>query len=414
MIINKLPRIVILTVFILLVFCGLIIPSDGNHGILNPKSLTFILTGFFICLHFFLSKKIPIVQIKIINICIFFFAFLLIWLIIAVINNVDDLTGSIDQLKLFIITFLTVIFSVYLINNRFIKEQTIIKAAIYLNFSYSFCKILVVMLHVLGILNIFELLSTLGFRFMSTFIYKDLIRMQTSVDIVTSYLIFFVLNSNVLNLNFTKKFKWLYITISVFSVLLSFSRYLIFCCVIAILLYWLTISIYDKIKSFIILLFFILLSISILGVEPFVKSFESRSMGNYESDLTRVNQTKALMQEFEKTPLFGKGLGGYVNDQVRDEKNQHSYEVQWVAFLMQFGILGTTLLVLCFALIGYQYLCPPITLEKVSFFLIWLLWVLSGFTNPFLISLTSGVLYSLFYLAGRILNNNKKLDVYVR
>ena len=65
------------------------------------------------------------------------------------------------------------------------------------------------------------------------------------------------------------------------------------------------------------------------------------------------------MNELESTPILGRGLGGYVENLVRDGIIQYSYEVQWVAFLMQFGltwIYGTAYPVL---FIFYKLVYPP-------------------------------------------------------
>jgi len=97
-------------------------------------------------------------------------------------------------------------------------------------------------------------------------------------------------------------------------------------------------------------------------------------------------------------------MGGYAESYVRDTKVRHSYEVQWVAFLMQFGLIGMLFLLLPLCFVCWKFCKPPFTIAKLSFFFLFILWLLSGFTNPFLISLTSGIIYSIFILAGMILN----------
>lgn len=128
------------------------------------------------------------------------------------------------------------------------------------------------------------------------------------------------------------------------------------------------------------------------------------SYDNKMSDQTRVEQIAALMDGLEKVPLLGRGLGGYIDSLFRDGLVLHSYEVQWVAFLMQFGMLGFFVLLTPVLIIGYKLFLPPFTRVKLAFFGLFGIWLLSGFTNPFLISLTSGIVYSIFILAADILN----------
>jgi hypothetical protein len=118
-----------------------------------------------------------------------------------------------------------------------------------------------------------------------------------------------------------------------------------------------------------------------------------------KSDETRNSQVKSLIKEFEEVPFLGKGLGGHTEEGIRDNKLKHSYEVQWVAFLMQFGIIGISLIISALLLILWPMASPPFTVEKGSLLCMFLLWVLAGFTNPFLISLTSGLIYAIFLTA---------------
>ena len=93
---------------------------------------------------------------------------------------------------------------------------------------------------------------------------------------------------------------------------------------------------------------------------------------------------------------------------------QYSYEVQWVAFLIQFGLLGFMILLIPVLLICYKLFLPPFSKLKLSFLALFGVWILSGFTNPFLISLTSGIVYSIFLLVADILNekndNNAEIE----
>lgn len=89
-------------------------------------------------------------------------------------------------------------------------------------------------------------------------------------------------------------------------------------------------------------------------------------------------------------------MGGYTEKGLRDKELKFSYEVQWMAFLMQFGLLGLFLILLFLAYLAYLILRPPVTIERLSLFALYLLWLAAGLTNPFLVSLPSGILYTFF------------------
>ena len=82
-----------------------------------------------------------------------------------------------------------------------------------------------------------------------------------------------------------------------------------------------------------------ILALAVIGPDNVAEMIEKRFFSNETavSDQTRIIQIKALMREYDQFPLLGKGLGGYTKESIRDEKLMHSYEVQWAAFLMQFG-----------------------------------------------------------------------------
>jgi len=389
--------------YLLLIMCGLLLPSDGGHGLLNPKSLAFLATTFFVGLHFLVTRHFNFYQIKYLSVLFYFLTFVFTWLLIGAIHA-DSLESPVDQFKLFLITLLFVFFTVYLVNHKVISPERILKAVIYTNFTYSFIKVSAVILHILGVINIFTLLTMMGMRFMSMDIYGQLMRMQTSVDIITPFLILFVLHSSVLNLNLNKKFRILFLIISPLSIFLSFSRYLILVGLFGYFFYWISDKLIGKIKVVFAILLLMGCAVAVIGTEPFSKVLKNRNAGNYDSDQTRVIQIQNLIQEFEYFPLLGKGMGGYATNAVRDDKIQHSYEVQWVAFLMQFGVIGISLLLMALGVIAIEFLKPPLTIIKLSFLLLFILWLLSGFTNPFLISLTSGIIYTIFFLAGILLN----------
>jgi O-antigen ligase len=172
-------------------------------------------------------------------------------------------------------------------------------------------------------------------------------------------------------------------------------------------LYWVSLDAKGLLKGF---AFFIMLSLAAyiaIGPETVEKIIERRlfSQENTSSDETRTLQAQALMEQFDEAPFLGAGIGGYAQGLVREPTVKHLYEVQWIAFLMQFGVIGIVLLLIPLGLIALRLVMGSFSRVRCSFLGLFLLWIFSGFTNPFLISLASGTMYALFYLCGEVFLN---------
>jgi hypothetical protein len=165
-------------------------------------------------------------------------------------------------------------------------------------------------------------------------------------------------------------------------VFLSFSRYLFAAYVLCIFLRTFRLRKLDTISRTGILLAGIL-------VVVFFASLALRFTGSdtHDSDAVRNEQIRKLDSVISQHMLFGTGIGSSVNSYKRSETIPFSYEVQWYALTMQFGFLGL------FWLVGN--LMSPITgqlktgREGIFACSVFLLWVIAGFTNPFIISLGS-------------------------
>lgn len=403
---DKLRTYLFLFPYFSMLFVGLMMPSDGNHGLLAPKSLSFITSFSFLFGYFLLKRRLSYDQVNLMCSIGALVVGLLFWLFIGFLDHSLDFSVSLDQFKIFLITIFFVLMTLYIVSESFVTEEKVIKMMIYANLFYSLMKLILISMHLLQWINLFAFMESIDMRFMSMEMASGLSRFQTSVDIVTPFFIFFVLQSERLKLNLSRSFKICYIVISCFSILFSFSRFLMGVGVLSGILYGLTLNRKGVIKGLILSLFGFIFLVLMIGVENFIYMVEKRffSLENYHSDLTRTIQINALVEKFFEAPFFGAGLGGYVKDLVRDGGILHSYEVQWIAFLMQFGVIGLLFLLIPLLTIMYQFLSWPLTFVRCSFMSLFIIWLLSGFTNPFLISLASGIIYSLFLLSASILN----------
>jgi hypothetical protein len=302
--------------------------------------------------------------------------------------------------------------SLYLVRENFVSFEALFKTIVFSNFSYSIYKIILMILSLMGIVDVTTLMRDTGIRIMIMSIYGGLYRIQTSLDIVAPFLLFFFLISDQLSVNFSKKFKFVFLIVTAISIFLGFSRYLIFVSLISLMMYWFTLSNLKRISLLFAFTIMVIGGVAMIGIDTVYSIIEVRffSRSNTISDDVRSEQVRLLLQNYQDYPFFGLGLGGYTTHNIRDTINFHSYEVQWVAFLMQLGLIGILLTMIPLGIIFVKILKWPLTKVKVGCSALFLLWLISGFTNPFLISLTSGIIYSLFMLTGIRLRTSNASD----
>lgn len=388
--------------FLVMIAAAFMVPADGNHGVLSIKGLSILCCISGTLWYVFIKQRMTIYHVQLLLFFMLVLLLLMIWMVIGLWYDRTPLAAQIDQFKIFILTFSIPLMTLYLINERIISTSFVYTSVILANFAYVVLKIVFVSLHLLGIIDLWSILETLEIRYMRMSIYGGLERIQTSMDIATPFIIFFVLQSHPLRVRLSKGFKTIYLAASLLSTFLSFSRYLIFVYVISCFLYWFTLTPRRSLQIAVAMFSLATAAYTIMGQEAVAKIVERRifSRDNYHSDEVRLAQIEALLNEFKNHPWLGNGIGSYAHENIRDKHVLHLYEVQWVAFLMQFGIIGLTLLLIPIAIIAVRLVFPICSRVNVSFLALFMVWILSGFTNPFLISLTSGIIYTLFYLKG--------------
>nr|WGN91637.1 polymerase [Aeromonas sobria] len=118
------------------------------------------------------------------------------------------------------------------------------------------------------------------------------------------------------------------------------------------------------------------------------------------SDNERVIQFNCLLDSISENPILGLGMGGFVKTCIRgDIGMEHLYEMQWLSFIMKFGIIGV-IPILVF------YLYPLVRWKNIGLFSIfsYVLFLVSGFTNPYLLSSTTSIIF-----IGLLLNYSLKV-----
>lgn len=115
------------------------------------------------------------------------------------------------------------------------------------------------------------------------------------------------------------------------------------------------------------------------------------------SDNTRLAQIDALWSASMDRLVLGAGLGSYLEELPRGTAGSpFSYEVQWLSYVYQLGIVGT-LLLLCVAL-WLPFLTQGNRYSKRWWIatLLFVGWLAMPMTNPYLGNSTAGMVFSLF------------------
>ena len=163
-------------------------------------------------------------------------------------------------------------------------------------------------------------------------------------------------------------------------VFLSFSRFLFAFYILCTFLRALWIKKADFIT---VLNIVVSVACTIVFFESILSRFASAETG--VSDQTRVDQIHYLKVGIKNFPLLGTGLGSEAHDFLRNDKTPYLYEAQWYATIMQMGFIGVFWYVLNLLLAVYV----PLRKNYIAFTVVFLVWVFSGFTNPYLTGLGS-------------------------
>lgn len=393
--------------FFLLIFVGLLIPArSGGHPLKDPRLLAFILSISTFSLFYFKRRSFSFFQLASLFTLLCLTTFSFFYIFKALTLPTIPLKEQASESMQFFITFSVPLMALFLIQEKVITPQKFFQWVICVNLFYMIIKCIILALHIMGVIQITTLLTALKFSSMQTGIWGVLQRWQTSLDLLAPFLIFFVLQQKKLGLGINTKFVAIYCLFALVTTFFGYSRFLFAVFGASVCLHIATLSGLRLIRSTALIIALIIATIFAVGPDRFFSILLRNKQENTASDLHRIKQVEAMIAEFDKTPILGKGMGASVRSPVFN--NSFRFEVQWVSFLMQFGIIGVLILLIPFLIIFWQLLKPPLTRSHFACFCLFGIWMLSGFTNPFLISLQSGIIYTLFLLFPRCQDIKRK------
>lgn len=388
--------------FIVYMAISLVLPS-GLVGPLNIKFIVlFIFLTLFISTRPTFSKKMLISSLLIFSACIF-------WFFLGVVNS-GSLAMPLSQFKAIMITFLFPLIAFHLLSKNLITPVKIYKVILYSMVFISIAKVFLLVYSAvtgLGFIDItFLVAKYFHTQIMTMKISPFIYRFQLPADLAAPLALFILLIGNRLNidLKINSIMKIAYTMLIIFSIFISYSRYVWAMTILVVIIAFMRSR---KIRNYSLLIMLIFL-LSAIFYHPYLHSLTERFFSHAVtvSDNIRIHELPYLLRYFESSPIFGHGLGAYVPSLIRDPHNKYSYEIQWVALLMQIGIVGVAAVCIALSLIVYPFVCCGINKTKLALLILLALWLSASFFNPYLTSSAAGVIFSFFVAAGYSVRNN--------
>lgn len=376
-----------------LLFLAVSLPSGSVFGLPNIKILVLGLFLVVLVIYTFANhdgfSPADIVFLFVVSSC------LLLWSLVGVFNGQGNGSEVFYQAKDIASTIVLAWASYFVIRKNIVRPETVIRAVIYGCFALSAMKLAVIAAALSHDVDVTEKVQAAfgEFSFVSGPIVPGLFRLEFPSDILQPFALFALLAPKVSGVRFGRIWTLVMLLAMLPSGFFAFSRYTWTVYVVAVL------AALMVQRNWKVLVVTVVAALTFYGAyrDVFSTVFESRflSEGTEISDYARIEQAKAMIDEVERRPILGKGMGSHATAFVELETHSYSYEIQWLAFLMQFGAVGlTAILLLIWA--AMRDLIAARHFAKLWLCLLYLLWLLASFTNPHLTSSFAGAAFALF------------------
>jgi hypothetical protein len=396
----KFPQrdIMILSVVALLIGTSVVLPTSRIYGF-NYKIVLILLSLFVFAAHDSKNCLHKANYIQLMAFC----TFVAFYILISQINGVpfrDSQSESEAFFSAFSIFWILLLF----LNKKIIKPKLILYIIIYSAGAVSLIKIIAFSGLMAGYsLHAMQLQSyeIFGNHFIGMKV-GNLYRISFGSDNLLPAVLFTVLAAKNFQFKFKPFIKFILVIITTISIAISYSRYLWFEASCSIVLQ----SIYfkktrDYSKHAILLVLAILASIFIFYNLNFI--LVRYNGDNAEiSDLTRFEMLHALAQQIYSSPIFGGGMGATTPGFTNIPAIPWYYELQWLAFIMQFGFIGFTVLFFSALSLIVREFYLAINFNLIALACMYLLWVATGIFNGFMLTSIGGIIFMYFYIIIRI------------
>lgn len=317
------------------------------------------------------------------------------WSLVGVLVGQNDGSQILSELRQIASTISIAWLTIFAIRRGRVTPEKVITAIIYGMFFVSAVKVALVAASFSSNINPVEIIhSVFGEEATNDYpLFFGLLRLDFGADIVGAFALFALLAPSASGVQFGRTSK---LVISIVVVLgsgaLTYARAIWFIYIVAIL----AAMIVQRSWRMMAVTILAVLVLGVLFYDVFNTIYEARFVSEAEgSDTMRVEQARAFIAEIKARPILGKGMGAHVATDTRDTAEKYAYELQWLAFLMQFGIVGV---------IGILMLVAASTRDlmmakhpaKPWMILLFALWLLESFFNPHLASSYAGAAFGLF------------------
>lgn len=380
----------------LLVFFSIILPSGSIYGINIKLAISVIALSLMAC--YFPKKGI---EKKFIYALLGLISFLLFYTLIALNNgipNQDIISHGTAISSLFLLIYLPS----FAISKKIISKEELIKTIFISLFVFSLFKLSISTAIWLGheptqIRLLLESIFGVSFIGLDT---GSFYRVHWPADYLLPPALYLILQNKQPHYPFRKLQKNLFLAIYILAIVIAYSRLLYVYSLTAIALAFILANKDNDKKLIAIILAVPTILIYLLYTKSnIISDFISlRYSGEFakSSDATRDAMLNALLQSFYDNFLLGRGLGAGTVGYINIEAVPWYFELQWLSFAMQFGIIGF-LPILAIAL------APAIiSLNKnrskynLGLILIYAFWLMVGIFNGFMLTSAGGVIFLLF------------------
>jgi hypothetical protein len=377
--------------FLVQLFLAVCLPGGSLYG-LGIKTVAFVL--FFVLfvldlatIRYSFSHR-QIIFIAVVTACLCF------WSFEGLFRGQGYSDQVLLQLRAIAMAIAVAFLSIFAIRRGLVRAETLIVVIIYGMFAVSAVKLALVAASFFSNIDLVQTAhSVFGEETRAEPLLLGLFRLDFPADTVGAFALFAVLAPSVSGVRFSRMSK-LFISIIVVlgSGFLTYARAVwvtyVACIFVAMIVErsWKAMAV-------------TILAALVLGAcyyDVFSAVSEDRFATQAElSDIGRIEQARALMAEIKVRPILGKGMGAHLDTDTRDLKEKFSYELLWLAFLMQFGIVGVIGILMLVAASARDLLRAKHP-AKPWVLLVFALWLLGNCFNPHMSSSYAGATFGFF------------------
>lgn len=367
-------------------YSSIVLPTGSLFGI-NVK----ILSLFIFLAGLLLKRKDNVITLTIVKLSPLIF-FLLIWIALSITVMNYDIEYLPSQSKDIIVFFLMFyICSIYA--GKYCGYEHLIKKITTAIFIVGIMKVMILAFSFATGTPVSVIIRQMGALFGTAIMTFDVESSSISrINFTSDSIIFiclFYLFMKLFREGFTKK-DYVVLAVICLSALVSMSRFQWATCALSVMVA-LFLNLRKK-KAFIVVCMMVVFSVSALSlpsVQEMIKTrFDQRVVA--ASDIERNLQKRAIYAKIDESPILGNGVGYYIPTMIRSYIAKYSYELQIQALVMQFGIIGSLVIMLMILL--------PLAFTGrgmgVTTFLMYMglcvVWISGALFNPVLFSSSAG------------------------